>query len=236
MSQLKTIVLLLALVGVSAQAAEYNDPYEKFNRKVFAFNDTLDRFLLKPIARGYKKITPKIVNRGVSNIFDNVGDVPGAISATLQGKGGAAVRDTSRVLINTTVGIGGFFDVATKMGIESSDEDFGQTLAAWGVKQGPYVMLPFLGGRTLRETASLGVDTYLNPVSYVDHVPTKNSVRGIDIVDKRADLLDAESLLDGDRYSLYREAYFQRRELLLNDGAVDDTFGGSAFDDDIFDE
>lgn len=236
MSKFHLSIALLVLMNGHVQATDNNDPYENINRKIFAFNDTLDKYLLKPVATAYKKVAPRSVDRGISNMFDNVADVPGAISAALQGKGGAAMRDTSRVLINSTVGVVGFFDVASKMGIESGDEDFGQTLAVWGVGEGPYVMLPFLGGRTLRETASLGVDTYLNPITYVDHVPTKNSLRAVDIVDGRADLLEAESLLKGDRYSLYREAYYQRRALLLNDGRVDDKFGNEAFGDDIFDD
>lgn len=230
------LLLLTTSISFADGAANNPDPYENFNRKVFAFNDTLDKYLLKPVAKGYKKVTPKFLNRGVSNMFDNVSDVPGAVNSLLQGKGGGAVSDTSRFLINSTVGLVGFFDVASTMGIESSDEDFGQTLTAWTGKQGPYVMIPFLGGRTLTNATGLGVDTYLNPVSYVDHVPTKNTLRAVDVIDTRADLLDAEKLLDGDRYTLYREAYLQRRSMLVNDGKVEDSFGEDAFEDDIFDE
>jgi len=128
--------------------------------------------------------------------------------------------------------------VASRWGIESGNEDFAQTLERWGVGSGPYIVWPFLGGRTLRDTSRLGVDTYLNPLHYVDDISfTEHLIlRGVQIVDLRADLLDAESLLSGDRYSLFREAYLQRRNVLILDGNVVDDFGEDAFEDDIFDE
>ncbi len=231
-------VALVVFFGASSAvyANSTNDPYEKINRKVFSLNEKLDRYIAKPVAKVYKKVTPKPVNRGITNMFNNLGDVPGAVNAVLQGKGKGAVKDTSRFLINSTIGLVGFFDVASKMGIESSNEDFSQTLHKWGVNQGPYIVWPILGGRTARDTVRLGVDTYFNPGSYVDHVATRNTLRGVDLIDTRADLLDAESILSGDRYTAYREAYFQTRLLLINDGKVEDDFGEDSFDDDIFDE
>lgn len=217
--------LLLASTG--SVAAEFADPWEGMNRKVFVFNDTLDSYFLKPVAKGYLAVTPDPVETGVSNFFENLGEVGNILNDVLQWKWGQAANDTGRLLVNSTVGIAGFFDVAQRVGLPRSEgEDFGQTLAAWGVGQGPYVVLPFLGPSSVRGIGGMPVDSYANPIRYVDHVPTRNSTYAVDLLDTRASLVAAEDLISGDKYSFMRDAFLQRREYLIQDGDVEDDFGG----------
>jgi phospholipid-binding lipoprotein MlaA len=201
------------------------DPWEGFNRKIHSFNDTADRWVMKPVAKGYTKVTPDPVEKGVSNFFGNLLEVRNVVNDLLQGKWAQAGNDTGRFLVNSTLGVAGIFDVARHMNLEKSDgEDFGQTLAVWGVDSGPFLVLPFLGPSTLRDTGALPVDWNLNPIAELDDVPTRNGLRVLEYVDTRAQLLDAEALLSGDRYVFIREAYLQRREYLINDGDVPDDF------------
>lgn len=213
------------------------DPWEGYNRAIFSFNDGLDRYFAKPVAKGYQFIMPGFAETGVSNMFDNVGEIKNVANDVLQWKWGQAAHDTGRFLVNSTVGLVGFFDVAQYMGLERSDgEDFGQTLAVWGVKSGPYFVLPILGPSTIRDSAGLPVDAYTSVINYIDHVPTRNTVMGIGLISDRAQLLQAEALLSGDRYAFMRDAYLQRRGYLISDGQTisEDDFGAD-FDDD-FDE
>lgn len=235
---LSVLSLFVLCVGCAATGTHEKDPYESYNRQVFRFNDVLDRRILKPVAKTYDKRVPQPVDRSVGNFFSNLGDLPGAVNAVLQAKPKKAGKDSARFLINSTVGVLGIFDIASRWDLKSGDEDFGQTLERWGVGTGPYVVWPFLGGRTMRDTASLGVDSFFSPLQYVDEISIQErlAMRAVQVVDIRAGLLDAESLLKGDRYSLIREAYLQQRELLVNDGVVEDSFGDDAFEDDIFDE
>lgn len=208
------------------QTSAQIDPYEGFNRAMYRFNNGLDRVILKPAAKGYKFVMPGFAETGVSNFFSNLGEVRNLFHAGLQGKGKKTLNHTGRFLVNSTVGILGFFDVAKHMGLEKrGSEDLGQTLATWGVGSGPYLVLPFLGPSTLRGTPGIVVDSYLDPVSYVDHDRTRYSLIGTEIIDLRASLLSTEELLEGDRYILIRDAYLQRRDFLINDGEVEDTFG-----------
>lgn len=218
--------LLTASFSSVSSAEDEVDPWNKYNRAMFAFNDVADRFLLKPLAKGYVFITPNFVEKGVDNIVGNVMEVPTVLNDLLQGKGKQAANDTGRFLINSTIGLIGFFDVAQHMGLKPSDgEDFGQTLAVWGVRQGPYVILPFIGPSTLRDGIALPVDWYSDPRSYVEHVPTRNTNRGISLLNTRANLLELEKHITGDRYTFIRDAYLQRRDFLINDGEVEDNFG-----------
>lgn len=214
----------LALVPFLAQAASEEDPWESVNRPIFVFNDTLDTYALKPLAQGYQKVTPDFVQTGVHNFFSNIGDVRNLVNDLLQGKARHAGIDTSRLLFNTTFGLAGFIDVATPMGLQRNDEDFGQTLGYWGVGSGPYVMLPLLGPSTLRDAPSLIPDSYTGPYPYIDNVPVRNSIHGLDIVDTRADLLKSEKLISGDKYTFIRNAYLQNREFKVKDGQVEDDF------------
>lgn len=226
---MKKIVLLLAGVMLSTHvfaAGNPDDPWEGFNRKMFAFNDTVDTYTLKPIAKGYRAVTPDPVERGISRMFSNVGEVVNVFNDLLQGKFRQAGNDTGRFVINTTIGLVGFFDVADNLGLPKNDgEDFGQTLGVWGVDSGPYLVLPLFGPSTLRDGPARVVDRFINPINEIDHVPTRNQIYGAEVISTRADLLEAEKFVRGERYSFIRDAYLQRRKFLLMDGGVEDDFG-----------
>ena len=220
---------LMALVGLSllpamSQAASEDDPWEGFNRPIFRFNDTVDTYALKPIAQGYRAVTPQFVEDGVHNVFGNIGDVGNLANNLLQGKLHNAGVDTSRLIFNTTFGLLGFFDVAKHMGLRKSDEDFGQTLGVWGLDSGPYLVIPFLGPSTVRDAAGRVPDSFLQPYPYMDHVPTRNVTMGVEVIDTRANLLQAERLISGDKYIFIRNAYLQSREFKVKDGQVEDDF------------
>lgn len=213
--RLAGVVLILAMSG--AQAVEH-DPWEGFNRKVFRFNEELDRWVAKPVAKAYRWVTPKFVDEGVTNFFSNAGEPLIALNNLLQGKWRQAGTDGARFLVNTTVGLVGLVDVASKLDLPKHEEDFGQTMAVWGSKSGPYLMLPFYGPSTVRDAFGRVVQWPLSPRQLVEHDPTRWSVLAVDVVDTRADLLDAEKVLEGDRYLLLRELYLQRRDYLIHDG------------------
>ena len=209
------------LLSGSATAADPRDPFESFNRGVYRFNEQLDRAVLKPVAEGYRKVLPEFLRQSVSNVFSNLNDVRVGLNNTLQGKFTTAYSDFGRVMINSTLGVLGLFDIASEAGIEKHDEDFGQTLGWWGVGNGPFLMLPILGPSTVRDTAGLGVDYFTDPVTYVDPSRSQNQLMGTRIVDRRAELLDAKKVLDAaalDQYEFLRDAYLQRRRNLIYDG------------------
>ncbi|SFP90175.1 phospholipid-binding lipoprotein MlaA [Pseudomonas sp. NFPP07] len=213
----------MLLVPVLAHAAE-DDPWESINRPIFTFNDTIDTYALKPLAQGYQAVTPQFLEDGIHNFFRNIGDVGNLANDILQAKPHAAAVDTARLLMNTTIGVAGFFDVSTKMGLQRNDEDFGQTLGYWGVGSGPYVMLPFFGPSTLRDAPAKYVDSFTEPYRYVNDVPVRNSAFALDLVDTRASLLSSEKLISGDKYTFIRNAYLQNREFKVKDGKVEDDF------------
>lgn len=214
---------MLVLLPVSGQASE-DDPWEGMNRAVFRFNDTLDTYALKPVAKGYQTVTPQFLEDGIHNMFKNVGEVGNLSNNLLQGKFRDAGVDTSRLLFNTIFGVFGFFDVAKKMGLQRNDEDFGQTLGKWGVSSGPYVVLPFLGPSTVRDTVAMVPDSYVSPGLQIDDVSTRNTVFGLRIVDTRANLLSSERMITGDKYIFIRNAYLHNREFKVRDGQVEDDF------------
>ena len=214
----------LTLLSATSMASEEDDPWESFNRPVFTFNDTLDTYALKPLAQGYQYVTPDPVEDGVSNFFGNLGDVKNLANDLLQGKFEEAGVDTARVLFNSTFGLFGLFDVATKMDLRRSDEDFGQTMGSWGVGSGPYLVLPFLGPSTVRDAFGKLPDNYVEPYRYVSDVPARNSAYGLNVVQTRAGLLSAEKLITGDKYVFIRNAYLQSREFGVQDGEVEDDF------------
>jgi phospholipid-binding lipoprotein MlaA len=220
------LVFLLGSCGLALADAEVKnpDPWEGMNRKVFVFNEGFDRFVLRPIAVSYRWITPDSIDRGVTNFFTTVADVPDAGNALLQGKFKKSGISISRFFINLTLGFFGIFDVAKDFGLFNQDEDFGQTLAAWGVPNGPYVVLPFLGGNTLRDGLGFVPDVYMSPL-YVENVPLRNSLTLLRFTDIRADLINFEGLVSGDKYIFYRDAYLQRRNYLIHDGVIEDSFG-----------
>ena len=235
---LVALAMLVMLAGCAGRVAvedrHPDDPWEGFNRGVFAFNDTLDRAVLKPVARGYRWATPQPVQTGVGNFFSNLGEIRTTLNSLLQGKPGNAGRSTSRFLLNTTVGIAGLWDVATPMGVTAEREDFGQTLGVWGVGEGPYLVLPLLGPSTVRDTGGLPLDMVSYPVYYVENDKVRYGLTALRIVDVRAGLLDQEELIQGDRYTFIRDAYLQRRRFEVSDGELgDDPFASEDFD---FDE
>lgn len=224
MKQICTTIILLALTiitGCASVNAPKADPLEGLNRTTFKVNETVDDYVLKPVAKGYQAVTPTFVRAGVSNAFSNIGDVGTSVNNLLQGKPDNAVSDVGRFLVNSTLGILGLFDVATGMGLEKHEEDFGQTLGSWGVGSGPYLVLPILGPSTLRDTAAKPVDAYTGYSRYIGHVPTRNSTQALGIVSFRADLLNTTSTLDEaslDKYQFIRDAYLQRRLSQVYDG------------------
>jgi phospholipid-binding lipoprotein MlaA len=211
---------IVALAGC-ATATDPRDPIEPINRGIYKFNDTVDRAVVKPVAQGYKAVVPGPVRTGVTNFFGNIDDVFTALNNALQFKFQKATSDLMRVAFNTTFGIAGIFDVATSFGLEKHDEDFGQTLGYWGVGDGPFLMLPFLGPSNVRDSVGLAAYYQLDPVTNLDHVPTRNTLTALRVVDHRARLLDAEKVLDEaalDRYTFLRDAYIQHRRSAIYDG------------------
>ena len=198
------------------------DPYERFNRKVFAFNEGVDKAILKPVAKGYQKILPQIARTGVTNFFDNLGMVVTTFNDAVQLKGTKVPVDIARFAANLTFGIFGLIDVATELGIENRNEDFGQSLGYWGVGSGPYIVLPLLGPSTVRDGSGLAVDYVVSPFFYwQEQERVRWGLAALDIVNARANLLPAEKLLDEtgvERYTFLRDVYLQRREYLIHDG------------------
>jgi phospholipid-binding lipoprotein MlaA len=218
--------------NVSVEEVNSNNALERFNQASAKFNDTVDAYLLKPVAEGYQYITPQVVNSGVSNIFSNIAELPSMFNALLQGKPYVAADNFFRFFINSTVGLLGFFDVATAAGITEQKEDFGQTLARWGAAEGPYVVLPFFGPSTVRNMHGLMIDSVINPINQIEDVPRYVAVAGLKTVDGRADLLSSEKLITSDRYLFIKNAYLQHRHYLESDGNVVDTFDAVELDDD----
>ena len=212
----------IVLCAGCATAKDPRDPLEPINRGVFKFNDALDRAVTKPVAEGYRAVVPPPVRGGITNFFGNFRDVTTAVNNLLQLKVPRAASDVGRVLINSTVGILGFFDVASRLGLEKHDEDFGQTLGHWGMGPGPFLMLPFLGPSTARDTLGLVGDYFTDPEFYIfNHTPESYIVFGTRVINLRANLLAVEGLLEQkglDQYAFLRDAYLQRRRNQIYDG------------------
>ena len=216
------LLVWLALTGcASGPGANPRDPLEPFNRGVYRFNDAVDTAVLKPVATAYRDVIPERVRQGIGNFFENLEDVWSFVNNALQFKGQGAFDSLKRVGVNTFLGWGGIFDVATEMDIEKHTKDFGHTLGYWGVAPGPYLVLPVLGPSSLRDAVALPVDWKGDLVANVPHVPTRNTATVIRGIDNRSDLLKASSMLEEaalDRYSFLRDAYFQRRRSVIFDG------------------
>lgn len=214
-----TAILLLS--GCATTSNNPKDPYESFNRAMFDVNEGIDTVIAKPLAKGYDVVTPLPVKAGVGNFFSNVGDLFIGVNNGLQGKPAEGASDIARLLINSTVGILGLFDVASEMGLEKHNEDFGQTFARWGMNDGGYLFLPIIGPRTVRDTAGFVVDSYADPVSHVQRVHTRNGLRVLRMVDIRASLLPSDKVVEEaalDKYQYIRDAYLQRRRNQIYDG------------------
>lgn len=206
--------------------APNKDPLEPFNRAMFAFNDALDGWVLKPVSKGYQYVTPDPVETGVGNFFSNLAEVSSAVNNVLQWKWKKAGNNTGRFLLNSTIGLVGLFDVAKYTGLEKNDhESFGQTLSHWGVGAGPYLVLPLRGPSTLTDTLAEPVDWVVDPLYELESEGKQYSLRALRVVHDRAQILAAEELISGDRYSFIRDAFLQRREYLVEDGEIEDDFG-----------
>jgi phospholipid-binding lipoprotein MlaA len=217
---LLAMLALAAGCATTAPAGPRVDPLEPWNRKVFTINEKLDEVVLAPVARGYQRVVPELVRRGVANVFNNVADLWSGINNVLQGKGDAAGQDFGRVIVNTLFGLGGLFDVAEEAGIDHQYEDFGQTLGHWGFPTGPYLVWPLLGPSTVRESVALPLDRGASPALGF-HEGARWAVTGLSIVNTRASLLRATNMLDDialDKYTFVRDAYLQRRRSLVYDG------------------
>lgn len=221
--------------NLASNQAQSQDKLEGFNRAVFRFNDGFDRWFFKPVAKGYDKTVPTPMKAGVGNFFSNIGEVPSLINDVLQWKWNRAANNSGRFVINSTVGLLGILDVASELGIKkNSEETFTQTLGTWGVARGSYIVLPFLGPNTVRGVFSLPVDWYTSPLNYVEPTETVLAANALNLVHTRAELLDSEELISGDRYLFIREVYLQRLQYLEQDGEVTDDFGDDFGDDDEY--
>lgn len=204
-----------------ATSGNPKDPIEGFNRAMYGVHDGIDTVLMKPIATGYAAVLPDPVQTGVTNFFANISDIMISVNNLLQGKPAEAASDVGRVAVNTTVGVLGLFDVASKWGLEKHDEDFGQTFGRWGVGEGAYVFIPMLGPRTARDTVGVAFDLWADPLNYIDDVPVRNSLWALRAVNARANLLPADKVIEEaalDKYSYIRDAYLQNRRNLVHDG------------------
>ena len=214
-------IFLLVPIVISE---EVKDPFEDLNRVTFEFNEKLDENFLKPIAKTYSRFPPKI-KLGVTNFFNNLEDVETSLNQFLQGKPKKSLNDITRFLINSTIGLVGFIDVASKIGLDRHEEDFGQTLAVWGVGSGPYIMLPALGPSTLRDTLSRPISSFSSITFHMTDTDVNIALKSIDAIETRERLLDVESLLSGDRYSFVKDAYIQSISYEIKDGIdVEDKF------------
>ena len=223
-----TILCALALLVLSGCAAspstkpDPRDPWERVNRATYAFNDTVDRAIGKPAARAYRKVVPGVARKGVSNFFSNLEQPTVMLNDLLQGKWRPAGTDAARFLLNTTLGLGGLFDPASPAGLDRNDEDFGQTLGKWGVRPGPYLMVPLLGPATVRDGFGNVVDQFTEPDTYVKDDKVLWSLKALGLIEQRERLLALEPALQRafDRYAFIRNAYLQRRAYLVSDGAI----------------
>ena len=221
---MKKFLFIFPLLAAPLILAEVNDPIEKVNRTFFNINEKVDEVALKPIALTYSK-TPDPIKNGITNFFRNLKEIDNTLNQVLQGKPKYAVNDLSRFLINSTLGIGGFLDPASSMGLERHDEDFGQTLGLWGVSPGPYLMVPFLGPSSTRDLLSRPISSFLEVTFHMDDSNVRLSLSALDAIETRERLLEVESLLSGDKYNFVRDSYSQSREYEIKDGLnVEDAF------------
>ena len=225
------LVLLIAQFSFSSEGKVDSDPWENLNRKTHSFNMSLDDWLIRPIAETYDFIIPEFVQTGFSNVFDNLGAPVSAANNLIQFKPVGFITETSRFILNSTFGIFGLFDVASRLGIKERNEDFGQSLGHWGFASGPYLVIPFFGPSSARDGFSLAPDYYLRPdlVRFEDN-KSDLALNGLSVVNLRAGLLSISDLSGNDQYSFYRDAYLQRREYEINDGKIDDSLFDDEFD------
>ena len=225
--QLRRFLVCLSfsfVLSASAQA-QSEDPWRSGNEAFFAFNDYFDQLLVQPVSSIYGVFIPRFARQGIGNFFSNIDDINVSVNDLLQMKFDAALSDSGRFFLNSTVGIAGIFDVATSFGLLKNEEDFGQTLGSWGIGAGPYVMLPVFGASNLRDSFGLILDTLFNPIQYQSDVSLRFSLFLLEETDARFSLSALDELITGNRYLFVREAYNQRREYLVKDGVIEDEFG-----------
>jgi phospholipid-binding lipoprotein MlaA len=215
-------VLALLLLSGCATGQDPRDPLEPMNRKIYAFNERVDKAVLKPVAEGYVAVVPSMARTGVNNVFRNLGVVVTAANNALQIKVPNLAQDVLRFSVNLVWGLGGIIDVASELGIGYHEEDFGQTLGYWGIEAGPYLVLPILGPSTMRDTVALPADFYISPYNHIDDRGTRYGVLALRVVDLRASLLSADQILQAqfDPYSFLRDVYLRRREHQVRDGKL----------------
>ena len=223
---LKKLILIFSITLLSACASvpggpSEGDPFESYNRAMFSFNDTLDEYILKPVAEGYDAILPRPAKTGVSNFFNNINDIFVVLNDILQFKFQQAFEDASRLVLNSTIGLYGLIDVATPMGLPKHNEDLGQTLATWGVADGPYIVLPFFGSHTLRDTSDIIILAAYYPTNEIENKDVLYGTIFLKTIDTRYKLLKVSRIVEQaalDEYSFVRDAYLQNRRNLIYDG------------------
>lgn len=213
-----------------SNAANVDDPWEGFNRKMFTFNEGVDKYALKPAALGYRTVVPQAARSPIRRFYDNLRDFKSGLNNILQWRWKDAGHNLGRFAVNSTLGVAGFFDVATSTGLKRESSDLGITLARWGVPEGPYVMLPFLGPSTVRDATTIYPETYFD-LNFVDHRPTSWAILGGRVLDIRTTLLDYEEAIVGDRYNFVREFYLQSRRAKAGIDTRDQDFDFGADDD-----
>lgn len=228
LTQLGCLVLFGMLGGCATATTDIRDPLENWNRGVQTFNDNLDKYAMKPIAKGYQWVMPSFADRGVTNFFSNINDIGVTINDLLQFKISQTGMDGSRFIVNTIAGVGGLIDVAELIDLPKHNEDFDQTLGVWGVPTGPYLVLPLFGPSSPRGVGGLIGDAAMNPISYLDSGAITSGLFGLNAADRRADNLSSEKIATEaaiDRYAFFKSAYFQNREYLIHDGNVPEEEG-----------
>ena len=210
--------LSLALAFISLNVSATQDPFEDINRKIWAFNESLDDNFAKPAAEIYTNVAPDFIEIGITNFFRNINELDNTANQLLQGKPAFAANDFARFLINTSIGILGFFDVASRIGLQRHDEDFGQTLATWGVSKGPFLMIPLYGPSTPRSLAGRSVSSVLSGTFAIEETDVRIGITALDALETRARYLEVESLIVGDRYSFIRDSYMQYLDFESSDG------------------
>lgn len=225
------LFMTFMITPVVVIAKVQDDKFELLNRAMFNFNETVDLLFLKPLAQLYVRLMPAPVERAVGSMVENLNEMTTAANCGLQGKSRDMFRSSGRFLINTSIGLGGFFDMAHAIFKLQSvpPEDFGQTLAVWGITEGPYLVLPLVGPSNLRDVSGLMLGSLTNPLNFYSEVKARNSIRALSLVSIRGELLGIEDIITGDRYIFIRDVYHQKRKYSIMDGVVEDDFG---FDDD----
>jgi phospholipid-binding lipoprotein MlaA len=220
----KFLLISLSLLTFSTHTLteEINDPFKDINQITFAVNEALDNTLAKPAAQIYGDITPPFIQNRVTRFFKNLAEIDTFINQALQGKPKLAFQDFGRFTINSTIGLFGFFDVASKMGLEIHDEDFGQTLGVWGVPSGPYIMLPIIGPSNVRDLMSRPISSFLSGTFAMTDTDVKLALTALDALETRERYLDFEALITGDRYTFVKDAYIQSRDYEISDGLSDE--------------